>query len=110
MADERLPLLRGRISSIDTYEAPQGGGTPRRMPSLDPKAHRTKLLQQLDAITQQVNARTATARDVLATREIIAVRPVADVQLAADQLDDTRSDARLVGVMPDTGTVILDVA
>ena len=45
------------------------------MPSLDPKAHRTQLLQQLDAIANQVKARAETARDELATREIVAVRP-----------------------------------
>ncbi|WP_309896105.1 S8 family peptidase [Archangium sp.] len=110
MADKRLPLLRGRITSVDTYEAPQGrGGTPPKMPSLDPKVHRTTLLQQLDAITQQVKARAESARDALAKREIVAVRPAANAQLAPDQLDDNRSDARLVGVMPE-GTVVLDVA
>lgn len=111
MADKRLPLLRGRITSVDTYEAPQsGGGVPPAMPSLDPKSHRATLLQQLDAIAQQVSARGETARDELAKREIVAVRPAANAQLVADQLDDSRADARLVGVMPDTGTVVLDVA
>ncbi len=111
MADMRLPLLRGRITSVDSHEAPQrGGGSPPAMPSLDPKAHRTTLLQQLDTITQQVNARSETARDELASREIIAVRPTHDAQLAPDQLDDARADARLVGIVPETGTVVLDVA
>ncbi|WP_437547235.1 S8 family peptidase [Sorangium sp. So ce367] len=111
MADTRLPLLRGRITTVDTYEAPQGGGgVPPAMPSLDPKAHRTTLLQQLDAITQQVKARAEIARDELAKREIVAVRPAPNAQLAPDQLDDSRADARLVGVMPDSGTVVLDVA
>lgn len=111
MTDARLPLLRGRITSVDTYEAPQqGGGVPPAMPSLDPKAHRSALIQQLDAITQQVNARAETTRDELAKREIVAVRPAANTQLAADQLDDSKEDARLVGVMPETGTVLLDVA
>src|SRR5438445_1948359 len=111
MADQRLPLLRGRITSVDNYQAPQpGGGSPPKLPSLDPKAHRTKLLQQLDAITEQVQARAGTARDELATREIIAVRPAPNAELAPDQLDHSRSDARLVGVIPDTGTVVLDVA
>lgn len=111
MADPRLPLLRGRITSVDTYEAPQGGGgAPPKMPSLEPAAHRTALLQQLDAISQQVKARAETARDELAKREIVAVRPAPDAQLTADQLDDTKADARLVGVMPESGTVLLDVA
>jgi hypothetical protein len=96
---------------VDAYEAPQGGGgVPPAMPSLDPKAHRTTLLQQLDAITQQVKARAEIARDELAKREIVAVRPAPNAQLAPDQLDDSRADARLVGVMPDSGTVLLDVA
>jgi hypothetical protein len=111
MADKRLPLLRGRITSADTYEAPQGGGgTPPALPSLNPKEHRKNLLQQLDAITLQVKARADTARDGLARREIVAVRPAANAQLTPEQLDDTKADARLVGVMPETGTVILDVA
>ncbi len=111
MADTRLPLLRGKITSVDTYEAPQGGGgNPPKMPSLDPRAHTSALTQQLDAIAQQVKARTEDARDELAKREIVAVRPVAGAELAPEQLDDARADARLVGVMPDTGTVVLDVA
>lgn len=111
MADKRLPLLRGRITSVDTYESPQGGGgSPPKMPSLDPMTHSAALIQQLDAITQQVNARTKAARDELAKREIVAVRSAANAQLAAHQLDNSKADARLVGVMPETGTVLLDVA
>ncbi|WP_084609451.1 S8 family peptidase [Archangium violaceum] len=110
MAENRLPLLRGRITSVDTYQAPQQGGSPPKIPSLDPKAHRAKLLQQLDAIGNQVQARPETVRDELASREIVAVRPAPDTELAATQLDDSRSDARLIGVVPETGTVLLDVA
>lgn len=111
MRDERLPILRGKITSVDNYAAPQGGGgTPPVMPSLDPKAHRANLLQQIDVVARQVNARDDNARDKLATREIVAVHPAADSQLMPGQLDDNRADARLIGVMPDTGTVLLDVA
>ena len=110
MADERLPLLRGRISSVDTYEAPQRGGPPPKLPTLDPSAHRTKLLNQLDAIVSQVKARAEAERDELASREIIAVRSAPETQLAPDQIDDAKTDARLVGVIPETGTVLLDVA
>lgn len=111
MADERLPLLRGRVTSVDSYEAPQrGGGSPPKMPSLDPKAHRSNLLQQIDGIAREVQARSETARDELASREIVAVRPAPDAQLSADQLDDARADARLIGVDAETGTVLLDVA
>lgn len=80
------------------------------MPSLDPKTHSAKLLRQLDDITKRINARAVTDRDELAKREIIAVRPAPDTQLTPEQLDSGRADARLVGVMPDTGTVVLDVA
>jgi Subtilase family len=110
MADERLPLLRGRITSVDTYEAPQRGrGSPPRIPSVDPKAHRVKLLHQLDAIEQQIHARSEGARDELATREIIAIECAPDGQLTPEQLDDVGEDARLIGVDPGTGTVLLDV-
>ncbi|MBK6672983.1 MAG: S8 family peptidase [Proteobacteria bacterium] len=67
-------------------------------------------MQQFDAITHQVNARSETARDELAMREIVAVRPAANAQLTPEQLDNSKADARLVGIMPDTGTVILDIA
>jgi hypothetical protein len=110
MADERLPLLRGRISSVDTYEAPQRRGPTPKLPTLDPSAHRTRLLKQLDAIANQVKARAEAMRDELASREIIAVRSAPKTQLAPDQLDDVKTDARLVGVIPETGTVLLDVA
>ncbi len=111
MAETRLRLLRGRITSVDSYEGPrQPRGVPAAMPSLDPKTHSLALLRQLDAITLQVNARAETVRDELARREIVAVRPAANTQLAANQLDDSKADARLVGVMPESGTVLLDVA
>jgi len=111
MADARLPLLRGRITSVDSYEAPRGGsGTPPGIPSLDPKTHQTTLLQQLDAIVHQVHTRAEATRDEFAKREIIAVHPAPNAQLAPEQLDDSRADARLVGLFPDTGTVLLDVA
>ncbi|MDA8349974.1 MAG: hypothetical protein M0038_14435 [Pseudomonadota bacterium] len=110
MADDRLPLIRGRVTSVDTYEAPQRGRVKPRIPSLDPQLHRSQLIAQLNAIEQAVQARPDIARDELATREIIAVTPTPGFQLAPEQLDDARSDARLVGVVPDTGTVLLDVA
>jgi len=77
---------------------------------LDPKGHRTRLLQQLDAIEREVASRAGTARDELASREIIAVRPGAGGALTPDQLDSARADARLIGIVPETGTVLLDVA
>lgn len=110
MADERLPLLRGRISAIDSYQRPgrPGGPTPA-LPSLDPKAHRSRLLGQLDALERATKARSETARDELATREIIAVHPTVGAELTASQLDDARADARLIGIVVETGAVLLDV-
>lgn len=110
MADDRLPLLRGRITSVDSYEAPQSPrGKPPRLPSLEPHDHSAKLLAQLDAIRATVNARSDTARDELATREIIAVHPIPGADLTPNVLDDAR-EAWLVGVVPETGAVLLDVA
>ena len=110
MAEDRLPLLRGRITSVDSYQAPQPGrGKPPRLPSLEPHDHSAKLLTQLDAIRATVNARSETVRDELATREIIAVHPVPGADLTPNQLDDAQ-EAWLVGVVPETGAVLLDVA
>lgn len=67
-------------------------------------------MSQLDAVLLQAQARPVDARDELAAREIIAVRPAADADLTAEQLDDSAADARLVGTIPETGTVLLDVA
>lgn len=103
----RLPLLRGRVTTVDTYQAPQRPGPTPRLPSLDPKNHSTRLLQQLDEIREAVKTRAA--RDELATREIIAVRPAPGTKLAKEQLDDA-TDAWLIGVVPETGVVLLDVA
>jgi hypothetical protein len=110
VVDDRLPLIRGRITSVDTYEAPQRGGNPSAIPSLDPQTHRARLIAQMNTIERQVQARVETARDELATREIVAVHPSPGATLTPEQLDDTRADARLVGVVPETGAVLLDIA
>jgi hypothetical protein len=110
MVDERLPLLRGRISAVDTYESPQRGGSRSKLPSPDPAAHKARLLKQLASIEKQVRERPDGARDEKAVREIVAVHPSTGAELAAEQLDDTKNDSRLIGVDPDTGTVLLDVA
>lgn len=111
MPDQRLPLLRGRITVIESYESPQGGfGSPPRIPSLDPRTHSANLMGQLDALAKQVQARQAGARDELATREIVAVRPANAADLSPEQLDSSKADARLIGLVPETGTVLLDVA
>ena len=111
MPDQRLPLLRGRITVVESFESPQGGfGSPPRIPSLDPRTHSTNVMAQLDALAKQVQTRPAGARDELATREIVAVRPAKAADLSPEQLDSSKADARLIGVIPETGTVLLDVA
>lgn len=108
MADERLPLLRGRISQIDTYDSPQRGSRSAPVPSPDPRSHRDALLKQLETIEREVGTRAATTRDELASREIVAVRPAPGSILTPDQLDSTRGDVRLIGTDPHTGVVLLD--
>ncbi len=109
MADHRLPLLRGKITKVDPYEATTRGGVRPAIPTPDPAAHRARLLTQLDEIERQVALRPVGTRDELAAREIVAVRPAAGAELTADQLDDAKTDVRLIGVVPETGTVLLDV-
>lgn len=110
MADPRLPLLRGRITAVDTYQAPQlGRGKPPRLPSLNPRDQGAKLLGQLDAIRSAIEARPGAARDELAAREIIAVQPLPGSDLTPTQLDDAQQ-AWLIGQVPETGAVLLDVA
>ncbi len=110
MTERRLPLLRGRISSVASYENPAAVVSRAKVPSVDPKAHRSRLFQQLDAIQRQVQSRPEGTRDELASRELIAVRPAPGAELAPEQLDDARTDARLIGIVAETGTVLLDVA
>lgn len=112
MAITKRPLLRGNITATDNYQAPQRPPPSKKpkVPSLDPRAHRASLIKQLDAIASQVKARSNAQRDVLATREIVAVRPAPGVKLLEEQLDDVAADARLVGVIQESGTVLLDVA
>lgn len=104
-----LRLLRGRISTVENYESPLGRPSPVDLPSPEPAAHQDRLLKQLDAIQQQVSARDADVRDQLASRELITISPAVGTSLAPDQLDDARTDVRLVGQDPDTGNVLLDV-
>src|SRR4051812_39400336 len=99
MAESRLPLLRGRITFIDGYQSPQGFGPTPRIPPVEPVAQRNKLLSQLDEFRRQIAARSD--RDEAASRELVLITPIAGRKLAADQLDDSKSDARLVGVQPD---------
>jgi hypothetical protein len=109
MTDDRLPLLRGRITAVDTYQAPQNPVPPPRLPSLDPHEHSEKLLNQLDAIRSTINSRSVSARDELATREIIAIQPFHGADLTPNQLDDSK-EAWLIGEVPETGAILLDVA
>jgi hypothetical protein len=76
---------------------------------LDPATHRTKLLQQLDALRATIESRSPSARDELATREIVVVHPIPDADLTPTQLDDAHG-AWLVGQVSETGAVLLDVS
>lgn len=109
MAEERLPLLRGRVGRSDTYEAIQRGGRRPKLPSVDPAEQRARVVAQIEALEQQILSRAPGARDPAATREVVSIRPVEGARLAETQLDDSSSDARLVGVNPLTNAVILDV-
>ncbi len=110
MAEERLPLLRGHVTRVDTYQSPLGGGdNAAKFPSPEPDVHSKSLLGQLDAIGHQIKARSEGARDEFASREIVAVHPALGAELEAKPLGDTRADARLIGV-GETGTILLDVA
>jgi Subtilase family len=111
MAEDRFPLLRGKITAVETYQ--RNAGAPVSAldtSSLDVKEHQESLLRQLAEISQQVRARDRAQRDELATREIIAIHPGPRMELMAEQLDNTKADSRMVGVFADTGVVLLDVA
>lgn len=111
MAEDRLPLLRGRITAVDTYQTPARPRVPPLdMSAFDVKVHQERLLAQLTGISQQVKARELVPRDELASRELIVVHPAPGMQLMAEQLDDTKADSRLVGMVAETGVVLLDVA
>jgi len=106
MASRRLPFLRGTATS-QTYRAIVNG---RRtlLPSRDPLQHRTRLLEQLDALLVEAGSRSG-VRDPEATREIVAIRPLsAELELAASQFRDRSGDVRVVGVDPNTGVLLLD--
>lgn len=109
MPTRRFPLLRSRITGVDTYASPNGGppGLPP-LPRRSPKRLRTELLAQIAAIETKVAGRPADARDPDATREIVAIRPVEGAKLTPEQLDDARADVRLIGEDPETGVVLLD--
>lgn len=110
MADERLPFIRGRIERADSFQTPTVPITPPRLPRPDPKAHQRELTHQLDTLEAEVRDRASDARDPDAAREIVAVRPAPGARLDVDQLSSKRQDARLVGLVQETGTVVLDVA
>lgn len=107
MGDERLPLLRGRISRVDTFEG-KPSPVPLRLPKRDPVRHRDLLLAQLKAIKAQASGRAPGTRDPSATREVIAVRAEEAFTLKAESIGDKKTDVRVVGVSEDNGMVLLD--
>jgi hypothetical protein len=109
MADERLPLIHGRVIATDRYQAVQGGGDAKdvRRPS-DAKAHAQLLARQLDELVEAVRKRPPDQRDEGAHREIVAIQPRPGEQLELPPLGDKRAGVRVVGEDPHTHTVILD--
>lgn len=106
MGGRRLPFLRGATSQQE-YRAVTGSREKPDLPDRDPSKHRARLLGQLDALL--LEARTRAPRDPEATREIIAVRPVSgETPLLPEQLADRKGDVRIVGVIPETGVLLLD--
>lgn len=103
----RLPLLRGRITGVETYTrtAPV---QPPAVPAREPLAHHMKLLQQLDAIIDETRRRPLGERDQLASRELVAVRPEPGSKLVPEGLLDRKGDVQVIGTDSDTGTVFLD--
>ncbi len=66
-------------------------------------------MSQLDTLLNQVRGRPVGSRDPEATREIIAVHPInPDTELVAEQLADRATDIRVVGIVPETGVLLLD--
>ncbi|MGK4008411.1 S8 family peptidase [Sorangium sp. So ce1036] len=100
----RLPLIRGRITLVETYgrKVPV---PPPQIPPRDPLQHRAALLAQLNAIAEEVQLRKPGDRDPAASRELIVIRPEPGSELPARSLAD---GVHLVGADPDTGTVLLD--
>jgi len=109
VADERFPLLRGRIDRVDKFQAVFGGDrTPPPLPDRDPAQHRANLIQQLDRVVESVAERDSGVRLEGATRELVAVRPEDKAELRPDSLADAKRDVRLVSVDADTGVTIID--
>lgn len=109
MADERLPLLRGRIERIDKFQTVFGGDrTPPPVPARDPAQHRANLIAQLDRVVEDVAKREEGVRVEGATRDVVAVRPEDNAVLKPESLADVKRDVRLVSVDQDTGVAIID--
>ncbi len=110
MADERLPFIRGRIERADSFQGPSASIPSQPLPHRDPAAHQRELTRQLDSLEAQVRSRATNERDQTAVRELVAVHPEHGSRLQVGQLESKREDARLVGLVKDTGVVLLDVA
>lgn len=114
MADEPLPLLRGKIERTESYRSPRGGGGDAIvLPPRDPGKHRAALVAQLDVLASDVKARAAGTRDEEATRELVAVVPepaLPKTALADTSLGDVSTDVVVVGRDLETGIVLLDAA
>ena len=107
MASARLPFIRGRTHKSDYYQSPKGGPSSAiQLPPRDPTKHRSALLTQLDAMSQQVTERNPSTRDPDAVRETIIVQPESGFELNPGPLG-LAADVRVIGTM-ETGDVLLD--
>jgi hypothetical protein len=101
-------LLRGKITSVDTFVSPQQWPGPT-LPSCQPQEHRSRLLAQLNDVVKQVSQRPEGARHGLAERETVAVFPSKGATIAVGTLGNVKADTQVIGVIQETGAVLLDV-
>ena len=106
-SEPEFPLLRGRVLRSDPFINPSNPHTERELPERNPAEHRRVLLEFLDTLAEEAAARAA-SRVPQATREIIAIDPMPEYELAEKPLGDKRSDVRVVSVDETTGTAIID--
>lgn len=107
MAENRLPLIRGKMEQPQLYESTQGGGGGGRLPERDAFTHGANLLRQIDLLQRTFESHPGGPRDERATRTTFAVEPAVGAKLDVDPLGDAKQ-ARLIGVETGSGIVLLD--
>ena len=103
---EKRPFIRGKIHRTDRFVPVVGGGGDRpKLPPVEPSRHAKRLIEAIDRASAAARRRTAD-RERLATRHLLAVTPTEGYELPSESLRDKLT--RVVGVDPDSQTVILD--